>query len=352
MAVVYGSALVVQKAAAFMAPAMSGPLLAALHNANSSYLVHKPALLSFAPFMAPGHARDVSFTAGCVPSVDGLRYRVIHCILPAYNGNLTVQVESGRGDPTAWTVVYGPAVQPCVAGAWIVLAHYCTVAAIEDRMRFSYTAPGGVFLVSHVLVYPDPDPALPPIVGPFVQQPSGFWPADDSLLTAVAGGPVHTEMLDRCWRNPVAVLRDRWQCVGSLVQDDGQFGGVQHAAPFGTVGAGQWALVGKARALLPYQQGAPVAGVDNRPRLRCAIKADVTAGTTSGRVRIVAKGAEGKQSEATFAANGTMQVSTSTLRAEVDGSADAGVDLEWYVRADAGQTVSLRSALVHWRPGD
>lgn len=347
---VYGTALVVQKAAAFMAPSMSGPLLQALYNANSAYRVHRPALLSFCPMLDPAHARAVSFVAGCVPSADTLRYRVIHLILPAYTGVITVQVESGNGDPTAWTVVAGPAVQACVAGAWLQVAQFCTLATGEDRLRFSYLAPGGAFLVSHVLVYPDPDPVLPPIVAPWAQQPSGFWPADDALL--VAGGPVHTEMLDRCWRNSVAVLRDRWQCLGSFVQDDGQFGAARHVAPFGTVGAGEWALVGRARALLPYQQGAPLGGVDNRPRLRCAVLADVTAGTTASRVRILAKGAGGKQSEATFAANGAMQVSTTVLRAEVDGSADAGVDLEWYVRAAAGQQVSLRSALVHWRPGD
>jgi len=331
---------------------MSGPLAGALLNANAIYRAHRPALVSFLPMMAPGHARDVSFTVGIVPSADGLRYRVIHVVLPAYNGNLTIGVESGLGDgPTVWTQIYGPAVEVVAAGTWLTLAHNVTIAAGEDRLRFSYLAPGGAFLVSHVLVYPDPDPALPPIVAPHAQQSSGFWPADDALLSAVANGPIHTEMLDRCWRNAIAVLRDRWQVVGSLVQDDGQYGGARHVAPFPTVGVGAWALVGKARALLPFQKGDPVAGVDYRPALRVCVLADVSAGATNARVRVVARGAGGKESEVQLGATGAMVVS-STLRAEVDGSADAGVDLEWYVRADVGQTVSLRSAVVLWRPGD
>jgi hypothetical protein len=348
VAVVFPAALSIVKAEAFMAPAMSGPLAAALLNANAIYRAHRPALVSFCPMMAPGHARDVSFTAGCVPSADSIRYRVVHVLLPAFNGNVTVQVESGLGDgPTVWTGLYGPAAQACVANTWLVLAHNVLIAAGEDRLRFSYTAPGGAFLMSHVLVYPDVDPAALPTG----QQPSGFWPADDALLSAVAGGPVHTEMLDRCWRNAIAVLRDRWQCAGSFVQDDGQYGAARHVAPLPTVATGAWSLVGKARLCLPFQSSAPVGGVDMRPALRVAVLADVSAGATNARVRVVARGADGKSSEVQLGATGAMVVS-SDLRAEVDGSADAGVDLEWHVRADAGQTVSLRSAMVHWRPGD
>lgn len=346
----YGTQLVITKMAKFMAVQMAQePLKTALENSNALYRAHKPPLVAFAPIVASTHARDVSFTVGCVPSVDGLRYQVLHLVLPAYTGNLTFKVESGRGDPTAWTLLAGPTVQPTVVGTWIAYQHTVTIANTEDRLRFSYTAPGGVFLVSQVLVWPDPDPALAPLVAPYSQRPSGFWPADDSLL-GVAGAPVHTEMLDRCLRNSVAVLRDRWQAVASFVQDDGQYGGVRHQAPFGTVPAGQWALVGKCRAVLPYQLSAAMGGNDMRPVLKVMAKGWVSAGATADRIRVIARGPAGKEDQVLLACDATMQVST--VKAELDGSADAGVDFEFYVRANAGQQVNLSSAVVLWRPGD
>lgn len=353
MAVNFSTQLAVVKEGAFQGPAMSGPLAQALANANSCYRAHKPALLSFCPMMGPAHGRAASFTAGCVPSVDSLRYRVVHVVLPRYNGTLSFTVDSGLGDgPTTWTNLYGPVAVATVNGVWLVHAHYVTVAAGEDRLRFQYTAPGGNFLVSHVLAYPDPDPALVPLVAPYGQMASGFWPADDALLTAVAGGPVHTEMLDRCWRNSVAVLRDRWQCLASFVQEDGLHGAPRHVAPFGSVPAGAgWALVSKARGFLPFQVGTPVAGLDMRPALRVAVQGDVSAGATNARIKVIARGANGKQSEVQFAADGAMHVSQA-LRAEVDGSADSPLDFDCYVRADVGQTVKLFSAVVHWLPGD
>ena len=348
MAVTYGTQLTILPSADLMLPTMAAqPLQTAIENANALYRCHQPPLVSVAPMMDPAHARAISFTVGIVPSQDGLRYRVQHLILPAYNGNLTVQVETGRGDPTAWTVVYGPAAAAMVNGVWSTVTHYIVVASNEDRLRFSYTAPGGVFLVSHVLVWPDPDPAAPPLVAPYTRQPSGFWPGDDALI-GLAGGPIHTEALDRCMRNSVAVLRDRWQAVASIVQDDGQFGASRHVAPFGTVQTGAWALIGKCRALLPYQNGAAIGGVDLRPTLQVMAQGRVSAGTTADRMRVVVRG-KTKDDTLLLAADGTMR--TGSVVAEVDGSADAGVDVEFYARAAVGQTVSVGSIALLWRPG-
>ena len=351
MAVTYGTQLTITKVAKLLAPAMTvEPLKTALQNSNALYRCWQPPLVSFCPTMGAAIARDSSFTVGIVPSADGLRYRVRHLVLPGYTGNLTIKVESGRGDPTAWTTVFGPSVRAVVNGTWFDFTHEVTIASTEDRLRFSYLAPGGVFLVSHVLVYPYPDPALPPLVAPYAQQPSGFWPADDGLLS-VAGAPVHTEMLDRCLRNSVAVLRDRWHVVGSFVQDDGTYGGVKHQAPFGTVPAGTWALVGKCKALLPNQNGTPIGGDDGRPVLKVMAKGWTGGGgVVADRIRVIARGPTGKDSQVTLACDASMH--TSTITAEVDGTPDAGVELEFYVRADAGQTVNLSSAVVLWRPGD
>jgi len=351
MAVTYNAQLTITKAAKLLPQTMAiEPIKTALQNANALFRCWQPPLVSFCPTMGSAISRDSSFTVGIVPSQDGLRYRVCHLVLPAYTGNLTFTTESGRGDPTAWTNLWGPAVRPVVAGTWLAYDHTVTIANTEDRLRFSYTAPGGVFLVSHVLVYPDPDVTLPPLVAPYAQQLSGFWPADDGLLS-VAGAPIHTELLDRCLRNSVAVLRDRWQVVGSFVQDDGQYGGVRHTAPFGTVPAGQWALIGKCKALLPYQSSMPIGGVDMRPQLKVMAKGWTGGGgTLTDRIRVLARGPTGKDSQTTLACDASMQ--SSTIYAELDGSPDAGVELEFYVKADAGQTVNVSSAVVLWRPGD
>ena len=352
MAVTYNSALTITKLTQLLAPSMtSEPLLTALVNANSLFRTHQPPLVSFAPVHDKTAARARQFTQSIVPSQDALRYQVLHLMLPEYTGNVTVQVEEGRGDaPTVWNTLYGPQLVATVNGVW--LAHQHTVPAIaidQDRLRFTYT-PTGTLLASHVLVWPDPDPAAAPIVAPYTQKLSGFWPADDALLN-LASGPIHTEMLDRCLRNSIAVLRDRWQVVGSFVQED-VGATARYVAPFATVEAGKWALVGKARALLPYQLAAALGSNDMRPVLRAAAVGTVTAGTTAARLRVVARSASGKESTATFNATGTMQVASSSLKVDLDGSADAGFDLEFYVRCDAGQTVSFRNAVVHWRPGD
>ena len=355
MAVTFNTALTIKKMAQLLAPNMAAqPLATAMVNGNSLYRAHQPALVSFAPMHTPALGLDCSFTVGCKPSVDGLRYAFAHQILPRWTGALTVQVDSGRGDgPTVWTTIYGPTAVACTNGVWLDHRHHGVIGALEDRLRVIYTGVLGDLLVSHVLAYPDPDPAAVPIAAPYGQQASGFWPADDALLAAT--GPVHTEMLDRCLRNSVAVLRDRYQALGSCVQEDGALNAPRWVGPFGTEAVGDWALVGKARAMLPYQSGEPLGGYDLRPQLRVDCLATVTAGTTADRVKVVARGVgptlAGKQSQITLNATGAMVVDTTGLRAELDGSAGAAVDLEFYVRAAVGRQVSLHSCMVSWRPG-
>ena len=355
MGVTYNTALTIKKMAQLLAPGIAAePLATALANANSLYRLHQPALVSFCPVHTPTLGRDCSFTVGCKPSVDAIRYKFAHQVLPRWTGNITVRVDSGRGDgPTTWMTIYGPTAVAVTTDTWLDHRHHGVIGADEDRLRVIYTGVGGNVLISHVLAYPDPDPAAVPIVAPYGQQPSGFWPADDALLATT--GPVHTELLDRCLRNSVAVLRDRYQALGSFVQEDALSGNaLRWIAPFGTEAVGSWALMGKARGVLPYQSGEPMGGNDLRPQLRVDVLAEVTAGTTVDRVRVVARGIgqlAGKQAEVLCNATGAMVVNTTGLRAELDGTAGAGVDLEFYVRAEAGQQVKLHSAMVSWRPG-
>lgn len=350
MTVSYASSLTILKPQELLAPAMGAtPLATMLETANSAYRLHTPPLVSFAPIMASGTSRSRRFVVSAPPSADGLRYRVRHQILPAYNGNVTVTVETGTS--VGWTTVYGPTVVAgLVSGAWTDHSHTIVVPATEDRLRFTYSGGTGAYLVSHVLAYPDPDTAAPPFVAPFARLPSGFWPGDDALLGA-AGNPVHAEMLDRCWRNPYSVVRDRWQAVGSLVQEDGHYGNPVYRGPFATVPFGQWGQVGRCRPLLPYQFTSKVDSVGSlKVDVRVAVLAAVTGGSDVGRIRVVALSDSGFQSEATFDATGSLLVDY--LAVELDGTANAGFDLQFFVKGDAGQSVDLHSAVLHWRPGD
>lgn len=351
MAVSYSPTLTVIPTQELLSPAMgAAPLATMLENGNSAYALHTPPLVSFAPIVLAGVSRSRRFVVSAPPSADGLQYAFEHEILPAFNGNLDVKVESGTSGG-AWTTIYGPTnVAGLVSGTWTRHQHNAVIAATEDRLRFTYSGGTGAYLVGHVLGYPDPDQTIPPFVAPYARLASGFWPADDGLLGA-AGRPVHAEMLDRCWRNPYSVLRDRWQAVGSLVQDDGYFANPMYRGPFPTVAVGQWAQVGRGRPLLPYQLTPKVASAGFlRVELRAAVLASKTAGSATGRVRLIATSDSGFQSEATFDANGVLN--TGTLDVELAGGPDAGFDLQWFVKGDSGQSVDLHSAVLHWRPGD
>jgi len=345
VAVVIGTNLTVSTEQELLTPPMSAePLQTALHNANACYCVHRPPLVSVFPIVRQTQNRAISFTVPVVPSADAIRYACTHWLLGSFAASVPVTVESGIGEPPTWTSLYSGSVT-LASGVYNSCDHHVILPAPSgcDRLRFTYTPPTGPFLVSSILVYPDPDPASAPI-GTAAQMPSGFWPADDALL-GVTSGPVHTEMLDRCWRNSIAVLRDRQQMVASWVQADTQFGGAMYATPFDNANTGdQWALVGKARVGLPYQQGTVL--------LRAAVLADVSSGATSKRVRLVAKPLKYTTTPPHVDLDATGHIVTGHLAATVDGTVDAGVDLEVYVRNISTQTLTLRAVVLHWCPGD
>lgn len=345
MAVVIGTDLTVSTEQELLTPAMGAePLETALHNANACYRVHRPPLVSVFPIVKRSQNRVVSFTVPVVPSVDGIRYACTHWLRGLFAASVPVTVESGIGEPPTWTGVYSGSVT-LASGVYNSCDHHIILPAPGgcDRLRFTYTPPTGPFLVSHILVYPDPDPASAPIATA-ARMASGFWPADDALL-GVIHGPVHTEMLDRCWRNSIAVLRDRWQMVASWVQADSHYGGEAYSTPFANATPGdQWTLVGTARAVLPYQKGSI--------SLRAAVLAEVDTGSTSKRVRIVAKPLKFTTTPPHLDLDATGHVETGHLSALFDGTVDAGVDVEVYVRNITTQVLKLRAAVLHWCPGD
>tara|TARA_R110000868_G_scaffold94111_4_gene259955 strand:+ start:1474 stop:2514 length:1041 start_codon:yes stop_codon:yes gene_type:complete len=338
------AALVVTKKSAFMVPAMAAnPLGVALENTNHLYRHFCPPLVDALPMLASGLSRATSWTFGVMPSADGLRYEFQHRFLPSFASAtpLAVQVWTNTGtDPAVgWASIYGPTTTAAsVSGVPQTHTHTAVVGASARMMRVQYTAPAGVYQPWHILVRPDANPAAVPFVAPFGITSSGFRVWDSALLSAT-GGPVNTEMVDRCRRNSIAVLTDRRQNVMALLQEDGVSGTAKHVAPSTSLAATDWVLVGKARAFIPWQSGYT---------LQLRVLASVSGGaTTANRVQVSVSGGA---SAPLFAASG--QLISGTLTLQGDSQAGNSEDFEIRVRrGDAATTTRLHSVMAFWQPG-
>lgn len=345
MAVTIPATLQIADQHTFLVPAMAvNPLGDALENGNHLYRYFRPPLVSAMPLWEPTQNRNSSWTFGIYPSADALRYTFEHRVLPAFTlgaAPLTVEVLQNTGtDPAAgWASIYGPtATAGMTNGVWLTHAHTAIVSASARMLRVQYTAAGGNYLPGHILAYPDPNPASAPLAAPYGITSSGFRVWEDSLLVA-AGGPVNTEMVDRCRRNAVAVLRDRYQNVLSLLQEDGVSAQPRHQAPSAALAATDWVLVGKGRAFIPWQSAYT---------LYLRVLASVSGGaTTANRVRVSIAGGV----SADFNATGLLVDGTLALTG--DGGAGNSEDFEIRVRrGDAATTTRLHSVMAFWRPGD
>lgn len=335
--------LTIAKASALVAPLMAvNPLGVALENGNHNYRHFCPPLASVMPIWSSGLSRDSGWMFAILPSADGLRYEVQHRILPAFTGGtVTVQAWENLGtDPTVgWVSVYGPtATAATTAGVWLTHTHAASFNASARMMRVAYTAAGGNYLPGHILVRPNANPAAVPFVAPFGITASGFRVWDTALLSFV-GGPVNTEMVDRCRRNNISILRDRRQNVLSLVQEDGIGGQPRHVAPSASQALTDWVQVGHGVIVVPWQ---------TKFTLDLRVLATVSGGaTTSDRVRVAFR----DQGAVDFAATGLMVSGSIALQGS--GGADSQVVFDVGVRrGDAATTTRLNSVMAFWRPGD
>lgn len=337
------AALVVTKKSAFMVPYMAAnPLGVALENGNHLYRHFCPPLVDALPMLAAGLSRATSWTFGVLASADGLRYEFQHRFLPYFTNAtpLAVQVWENTGtDPTVgWASIYGPTTTAAsVAGTPQTHTHTAVISSGARMLRVAYTAPAGVYQPWQILVRPDANPAAVPFVGPFGITASGFRVWDSALLSA-AGGPVNTEMVDRCRRNAVSVLTDRRQNVLAFLQEDGVSGTAKHVAPSTSQAATDWVLVGKGKAFIPWQSGYT---------LEVRVLASVSGGaTTADRVQVSVAGGL----SALYAATG--QLVSGTFNGLGDSLAGNSEDFEIRVRrGDAATTTSLHSVMGFWRPG-
>jgi hypothetical protein len=332
-------------------PAMSAePLLSALRNTNHLYKFFRPALASFIP-LDEIVTRDTSYVVAVTPSVDSIIYAVQHRLLPDPGwpgaGTVTIQIDalSGTNPLAAGTTVYGPTpTAALVASTWATIATPLAAGALlgATMLRVTYTAAAFTYLTSHVLVFPDPGAPAAGI------KACGFRPFDDSLLLT-AGAAINTEMVNRTRRNSLAILRDRRQCVMSLVQpyvSGPGFGGARYVVAGSTNGPVQQ-LLGKATASIPGQ---------TKITLTAYCLAEVDGGATAGLVRVHIPGHGDMFMDATTTLFPDPAVPADVVKATktitLPGTLTDTVPFEVWVTGNTNQITYLQSIVVLWRPGD
>jgi hypothetical protein len=310
---------------------VADPLHTALTNTNYLYLHHTPALVSVCPIGSVAN-RTRAYVVPVIPSVDTMRYTVEHRILPGFNGTATVQVEWATVLAGPWTSIYGAtATAAMTTGTWFLHSHTIALPASARLLRFTYSVWGGAGRVGHILVRPAPSSAAVPFVGPYGTTSSGFRVYDDSLLNGAAGQPVTTEMLDRCRRNTVKILRDRWQMAFSLVQDDGVTHAVAYTAPAGA-GGGDLQL-GHTAFCTPALAG-------TKGTLAIRVLATVSGGATADLILVSIGNAT-----LTFAADGLVNSADCIIYGTLN-------EVRVRVANTGVNTTSLHACVAFWRPGN
>lgn len=332
MAVSTPTSISVTDATGLILPTMAAePLGTALRNGNYLYIRHAPQLVSVCPISTWAGTRTHTYIVPILPSADALPYLFAHRLLPAYNGTADVTVEWAATMAGPWTAIYpATATAAMTSGTWHRHEHTTTIPAAARLLRVTY-AVGGDCIVGHILAVPNVDVTAVPFVSPWGQTASGFRVFDDALLAGVAGAPVNTEMLDRCRRNAVRVLRDRYQMAFSVVQDSTATARYRSPSP----GAGKKMLLGHARMWIPALRGGAKGTLDVR-----AVASVDGAGATADLVIVQV----GKKS-LTLAADGTLQSGTIQVTGELN-------DVRVRVNDNGTDNTSLLACVGLWRPGD
>lgn len=342
-----GADVVVTPAEDFPLAAMdTEPLQTALLNLNWLWIYHRPPLVSVCPSEPAAMGRNAVIVVPIQPSADALRYDFHVEAVCSANTNLTVVVEETdnytglptSGTPTAWTNVYTTVTAETAAARAAQITTSKTIPADSVALRFTVSVAAGTFELHHLLVFPAPSSV------PAGTAACGFVPYDDALLTT-AGGPVHTEFLDRCVYSTVAILRDRRHMALSLCQDE-----TAANVDYAPASVSSFAAWPKVRVWLPYQ------GESVHLDVRCLLTVSGGSGANLVRVSQV-KDAGGTPIKPTqsilLSGDGTGYIDQADLRVYLQGDgAMRYADVEVAIRTDGANTLRLHSLVALWRPGE
>ncbi len=374
MAITPGTKLVIKKAQEIAVfPAMSAqPLQNALANTNHLYGYFRPLLLSWSPMgsspaynpgITPTFIPDpVVYVVPVLPSQDGLHYDFMWTLFPKIAGGgtsrFTLQVEWTSGvDPTVgtgstpatkWVNLYGPAMtSPLTDSVW----NTRTISLVLDRtatmLRFTVTAVDGPYTLGHVAVQPS---VITSITTPATYA-SGFLPFDPSFISQ-ARAPINTEMVDRCKTNALSVLRDRAQCLASLVQPytttTGSLGGVSYyprgimQVMNGSAASANFSqTIGMAAAGLPAQK-------TFTGHVRYLIN-DTAPSVFVGAGTLTVTGDDGSVNQLSLDSTGQLEhgvVQVTTL-----GNPDSFVKVQVDLTAKPAYSTYLYALIIFWTPG-
>jgi hypothetical protein len=341
-----GADVIVTPQQGLILPAMSSePLQTALLNTNWLYVYRWAPLVTVCPSEPTAMARTAVVVVPVRPSVDGLRYDFHVEAVCSADTNLTVVVEETdnytglptSGSPTAWTAIFTTVSAETAGARAAQITTGQTIAADTVALRFTVSVAAGTFELHHLLAFPHPATIAAGSAA------SGFVPYDDGILTT-AGGPVHTELLDRCAYSTAAILRDRWEMAASLCQDEAQ-ANVDLVATNRT----EWAVWPVQRVWLPGQSG-PV-------KLRVRSLISISAGAGADLVRLAqvpdpAGVAIPPPQSVTLDGSTAGMVDTATLTVYPQGDGLLRyVDLQPAIRTTAANTTYLHALVAFFEPG-
>lgn len=328
-------------------PMGESPLDAALTNVNWLWFYHRPPIADACPMLGSAIARTVRVVVPIIAADDAadLRYDVRTVAITSGAANLTVTLQycstytgnPASGTPTTWSNIFTQATATTAGAVTVQLKTGQSIPANAVALRWVVSVDVGNFELHHLHAVPSPT-ALPTGV-----RPSGFVPYDDGIFT-LTGGPVHTELLNRCRGSALAVLRDRRTPRLSFVADEVQ-------AACSAVETDKTALAAWPQVTITL----PFAGesVD----LTVYALATVSAGSSTGllEVRQVAEPGLSLTDAVTLDASGTdgsggIKTGTLTVRPVGQGLARKAT-LEVRSKTTAGNSLYIHAIVAIWRPG-
>lgn len=335
MAITIPAKLPVQAKFALVLPSMPGPLDAILGGTNGLYAWFCPPLASHA-ITDTSTATDREYIFP-IPrtSADGLRYVFKMPLEAGAVGTADVDVDyADTEDPAVavWVPLVGTVGFGLVNG-FAVHSFQGTLPSTAKMIRYRVTNKSTACRPTHIFVAPDPDQAAAPFAAGGVTT-SGFRPYDGTLL-GTASNPVTTELVDRCWRNSVAVVQDRWQTVASYLSPILR-SAVTAKAPQTWASATGWVTVGRAPCRVPKS---------GSHTLQVKVLADVTGGATADLVEVTACGGPGGDVSVTLDATNTIE--TANLIAYTSPS--GWLDLRVRIKANSAQSTYLHALTIGWQ---
>lgn len=312
-------------------PSDDAPLSSVMDNCNHAWKWYRPPLFSVAPEQIIGSRQTIAIPV--LPSADALGYTFELRLVTVSTTTVTIVVKyctTYAGLSTSWTTLY-TATPATTAG--VLLERIDTnkvLPANAVAVQIAVETAAGNLTLHHVLCYPAPTSA--PAAGLYA---SGFVPWDNGYLQGESadGPPLHTEYFNRVGSNVRSLLLDRWRCLASFVQSEGN---TPAHVPVGPAATTTWHLLPPALVVVPWAA--------SKITVRVLCIASVDAGSDAGLIAV-----DGGQQSVSFDADRTIQTADLDVYPYGQGALRTA-RLGIRVGATLFNSTRLHALLVLWRP--